>query len=177
MADDQVVEAKSGFQAYIAGAPFRVRRGARFWSNDPIVKDNPEQFGDLTVEKSPAMSRQAERAKILSGTSETADATPGRRRARTVPDPGVSKGDPEPQGSDAPVEHRKPPEGADAPEDESAADAAGEKSAPKAPGRAAVKRPAKATDEDPDKDAGRSADVDTGKSKPATSGGKAGSDA
>jgi hypothetical protein len=163
VADKSVVEARKGFQAYIAGAPFRVRRGARFWSDDPIVKDNPEQFGDLKIEESPGRGRQAARAKVLAGTTETADAAPGTPRTRTVPDPDVSKGDPNPQGSDAPVD-----ESAESADDGTKDDS---DDVDTTEGRKPAAKPARRTP------AKASPSVDTGKSTPASSGGKAGSDA
>jgi hypothetical protein len=79
MAD--IVEAKEPFSVTLPdGRPFVVARGDRFYADDPVVRGREHLFGEITVRRSsPIGAPESGRPEP----SETADAPPGTRRART----------------------------------------------------------------------------------------------
>lgn len=86
MADRRLVQARGPFATRTTNGPWSVSGGDLYWSDDPVVRANPHNFREPTVQDSTTLIRQPHLG-WASGTpfSETASAAPGTVRVPAPP--------------------------------------------------------------------------------------------
>lgn len=76
MADHRIVQAKKSFATRVNGDRLVIHSGDLFLASDPVVKNQPELFTDLTVRS----SNEGRKSTSASAVEEATAAPGGRRR-------------------------------------------------------------------------------------------------